>query len=313
MNNSGHATRGGVAVALASAIIYSGVSVLAKFAYRYQLTPLQLLKERYVIAAIVLKVIIGLSNWRLLIPRSWREAGTMFLFSAVFVTGPTLLYFMAVQLLPVSTAMFLFHCYPVFAGLFAWLILHEHITSTYVVSVAIIAIGLVLLLGATFRSVSARGVLTMLACTVAYGLFAVLSQHVARGADPRTLGLFNQVAPALVLCLLTAGEPVLYPVVFSSRTSLLAFAGIGLSAAGGMFLFVQGIALIGAQRAAIIDSLEPLLSSVYAFLLLGERMKPVALLGGMCIVAGVIVGSLPTRTTLDQPRGRPIGEGMSRR
>jgi len=70
-----------------------------------------------------------------------------------------------------------------------------------------------------------------------------------------------------------------------------------------MFLFVQGIALIGAQRAAIIDSLEPLLSSVYAFLLLGERMKPVALARrALCIVAGVIVGSLPARTTLDQQK-----------
>ena len=296
MEPTRHKDTGGITVAFASAIIYSGVSVLAKFAYRYELTPLQLLKERYVIATIVLTLIIGISNWRLLIPRSWREAGIMFGFSAVFVTGPTLLYFMAVQLLPVSTAMFLFHCYPVFAGLFAWLILHEHITRTYVASVAVIAVGLVLLLGATFRSVSARGVLTMLACTVSYGLFAVLSQRVARGADPRTLGLFNQLAPALVLCLLTAGEPVLYPVVFSSRTSLLAFVGIGLSAAGGMFLFVQGISMIGAQRAAIIDSLEPLLSSIYAFLLLGERMKPVALLGGLCIVAGVIVGSLPGQT-----------------
>ena len=296
MEPTRHKDTGGITVAFASAIIYSGVSVLAKFAYRYELTPLQLLKERYVIATIVLTLIIGISNWRLLIPRSWHEAGIMFGFSAVFVTGPTLLYFMAVQLLPVSTAMFLFHCYPVFAGLFAWLILHEHITRTYVASVAVIAVGLVLLLGATFRSVSARGVLTMLACTVSYGLFAVLSQHVAKGADPRTLGLFNQLAPALVLCLLTAEEPVLYPVVFSSRTSLLAFVGIGLSAAGGMFLFVQGISMIGAQRAAIIDSLEPLLSSIYAFLLLGERMKPVALLGGLCIVAGVIVGSLPGQT-----------------
>jgi len=102
------------------------------------------------------------------------------------------------------------------------------------------------------------------------------------------------VAPAVVLSLLTIGQPAFYPIVFSSRTATLAFAGIGLSAAGGMFLFVQGIAMIGAQRAVIIDSLEPVLSALYALVLLGERMKLVALAGGLLIVAGVVIGNLPT-------------------
>lgn len=287
--------KGGVVVAVASAVIYSGVSVLAKFAYQYNLSPVQLLKERYLLASIVLIAIVGLAKWRLLFPRNWHEAGVLLGFSAVFVTGPTLLYFTAVRLLPVSTAMFLFHCYPAFAGLFAWLILHEHVTRSYLTSVGIIAIGLLLLLGASFRSVSSVGILMMMACTVAYALYAVLSQRVMRGVDPRTLGLYNQLAPALVLCLLTMGQPVFYPVVFSSQTALLVFAGIGLSAAGGMFLFVQGISMIGAQRAVIIDSLEPLLSALYALLLLGEHMKPVALAGGLVIVAGVVIGNLPAR------------------
>lgn len=286
--------KGGILVALASAVIYSGVSVLAKFAYRYNLSPVQLLKERYLLASIILVVVIGLLNWHWLFPRSWHEAGVLLGFSAVFVTGPTLLYFTAVRLLPVSTAMFLFHCYPAFAGFFAWIILRERVTRAYLTSVGVIAVGLLLLLGASFRSVSGVGVLTMMACTVAYALYAVLSQRVIRGVDPRTLGLYNQVAPAMVLCLLTIGQPVFYPVVFSTRTSTLVFAGIGLSAAGGMFLFVQGIAMIGAQRAVIIDSLEPVLSALYALFLLGEHMKPVALVGGLLIVAGVVVGNLPT-------------------
>ena len=286
--------KGGILVALASAVIYSGVSVLAKFAYRYNLSPVQLLKERYLLASIILVVVIGLLNWHWLFPRSWHEAGVLLGFSAVFVTGPTLLYFTAVRLLPVSTAMFLFHCYPAFAGFFAWIILRERVTRAYLTSVGVIAVGLLLLLGASFRSVSEVGVLTMMACTVAYALYAVLSQRVIRGVDPRTLGLYNQVAPAMVLCLLTIGQPVFYPVVFSTRTSTLVFAGIGLSAAGGMFLFVQGIAMIGAQRAVIIDSLEPVLSALYALFLLGEHMKPVALVGGLLIVAGVVVGNLPT-------------------
>lgn len=241
--------KGGILVALASAVIYSSVSVLAKFTYRYGLTPAQLLKERYVVAGVFLTILLAVVDWHLLLPRNWREAGTLLGFSAVFVTGPTLLYFIAVKMLPVSTAMFLFHCYPAFAGIFAWLILHEHMTHTYAVSVGIIAIGLLLLLGASFHKISVAGVLTMLACAVTYALYTVLSQHLSQGTDPRTLGLYNQIAPAIVLCMITRGEPVLYPAILESRTFMLAVFGLGLSAAGGMFLFVQGIATIGAQRA----------------------------------------------------------------
>ncbi|MHB8107819.1 MAG: DMT family transporter, partial [Candidatus Cryosericum sp.] len=233
--------KGGILVALASATIYSGVSVLVKFAYGYNLNPMQLLKERYVLASAILVILLAVSNWRLLLPHSWHEAGILLGFSAIFVTGPTLLYFTAVRLLPVSTAMFLFHCYPAFAGVFAWVFLHERVTRGYLASVAVIAVGLLLLLGANFKSVSMLGVVTMMGCAVAYALFAVLSQRISKGVDPRTLGLYNQIAPALVLCVLTAGQPVLYPVIFSSHTAMLVFAGIGLSAAGGMFLFVQGI------------------------------------------------------------------------
>ena len=309
--NQPQARKGGFLVAIASAIIYSGVSVLAKFAYQYDLSPVQLLKERYILASVVLIAVVGIANWHLLFPRSWREGGILIGFSAIFVTGPTLLYFTAVRLLPVSTAMFLFHCYPAFAGLFAWLILHERVTRSYLMSVGIIAIGLLLLLGASFHSVSGIGILTMMACTVAYALYAVLSQRVMRGVDPRTLGLYNQLAPALVLCLLTIGQPVLYPVVFGSRTASLVFAGMGLSAAGGMFLFVQGISMIGAQRAVIIDSLEPVLSALYALLLLGERMKPVALVGGLLIVAGVIIGNLPARRATNATEVHPETTGQT--
>lgn len=289
--------KGGILVALASAVIYSSVSVLAKFTYRYGLTPARLLKERYVIAGVVLAVLLAVVDRRLLIPRNWREACTLVGFSAVFVTGPTLLYFVAVKMLPVSTAMFLFHCYPAFTGIFAWLILHERMNRTYAVSVGVIAIGLLLLLGASFHRISVAGVLTMLACAVTYALYTVLSQHISQGTDPRTLGLYNQIAPAVVLCMITLGEPMLYPAILESRTFMLAVLGLGLSAAGGMFLFVQSIAMIGAQRAVIIDSLEPLFSAFYASTLLQERMTPIALTGGLLIVAGVIIDNLPLRTT----------------
>jgi drug/metabolite transporter (DMT)-like permease len=67
--------------------------------------------------------------------------------------------------------------------------------------------------------------------------------------------------------------------------------------------------MIGAQRAVIIDSLEPVLSALYALVLLGEHMKPVALAGGLLIVTGVVVGNLPT-PKLNVPSTLPSTTGQ---
>jgi drug/metabolite transporter (DMT)-like permease len=50
-----------------------------------------------------------------------------------------------------------------------------------------------------------------------------------------------------------------------------------------------GIGLIGPSRVAIIGSFEPLVSILLAVVLLGERLLPLQIAGGMLILAGVVL------------------------
>jgi drug/metabolite transporter (DMT)-like permease len=57
-------------------------------------------------------------------------------------------------------------------------------------------------------------------------------------------------------------------------------------------LFTKGIRHIPALEANLIGTLEPILNPVWVFLFLGERMGRFALLGGLVVLAGVIVSAM---------------------
>jgi drug/metabolite transporter (DMT)-like permease len=74
---------------------------------------------------------------------------------------------------------------------------------------------------------------------------------------------------------------------------------LGVAVVAG-FLAVQGFYAgaqrVGAAQASLISTVEPLWTIVAASVLLGERLQPVQLVGGVMILAGVV---------LSQTRGRP--------
>ncbi len=56
-----------------------------------------------------------------------------------------------------------------------------------------------------------------------------------------------------------------------------------------MFFLNAGIQKVGPARAAIIGTIEPILTLIWTFLLLGEHMRPLQLVGGVLILASIIL------------------------
>jgi drug/metabolite transporter (DMT)-like permease len=72
--------------------------------------------------------------------------------------------------------------------------------------------------------------------------------------------------------------------------------------------FLAGLRRIGATNAAMLSTLEPVVTVLLAALLLGEILKPVTLLGGALILAAVII---LMRTELRVPANEQVGSGHS--
>jgi drug/metabolite transporter (DMT)-like permease len=89
-------------------------------------------------------------------------------------------------------------------------------------------------------------------------------------------------------------------------TNWLAIAYLGIFQIGLAFIFfTKGIKHIPALEANLIGTLEPILNPVWVFLFLGERMGKSALLGGLVVLAGVIVSAVGSAQTDKEPRSAP--------
>jgi len=76
-------------------------------------------------------------------------------------------------------------------------------------------------------------------------------------------------------------------------TDWLSIAYLGVIQIGLAFiLFTKGIKHIPALEANLIGTLEPILSPLWVFLFLGERMGAFALLGGLVVLVGVIISAI---------------------
>lgn len=197
----------------------------------------------------------------------------------------------ALEHLSISLATILLFTYPAFTALGAWGLLGQRPWLWHIVALAMTLAGGVLTtnLGDMQSGlVSALGVGLSLLAAVAHGLYIVLGERVA--------GALSAVqATTLTRAGILLGSMLLHPRVFSELPHvpwqgwvLCAFAA---SVAGvAPFLFLnRGIALIGANRAAIASVAELPFAMALGMLFQGDVILPLQWAGAVLIVAAVII------------------------
>jgi drug/metabolite transporter (DMT)-like permease len=115
-------------------------------------------------------------------------------------------------------------------------------------------------------------------------LVLLLRRERDRGAEAVLIG-GNALAAAALL-------PVVAPELTLTLRSAVILTLLGtVQLAGAYVLFVRGIRYVPAARAALISMLEPVANPIWVFLLVGERPRPAALVGGV-----VVLGAIAWRT-----------------
>jgi drug/metabolite transporter (DMT)-like permease len=72
------------------------------------------------------------------------------------------------------------------------------------------------------------------------------------------------------------------------------FLGVFCSAAG-YWLYIATLNAMGSGKASVYLNLIPVVAVAASYLILGERLGPLQLLGGVVVVAGVFLATAPVR------------------
>ncbi|HEY0259061.1 MAG TPA: EamA family transporter [Lacisediminihabitans sp.] len=190
---------------------------------------------------------------------------------------------------------------PVFAALFEWVWERRRPTSSWFACtlVAVLGIGLLAWSGAAADSSRPAGVALGLLAGLCYALYTYASSRaIGRGGSARGVmgGLFGAGAVLLVPVLLLLGAPLLQS---SATVAIGLYLAIGPMFVAYLF-FGVGLRSIHSSRATTITLIEPIVATVLAVLVVGERPS----LGGWIGLA-LVLGAVAVVATARQPDESP--------
>ncbi|HET8895661.1 MAG TPA: EamA family transporter [Protaetiibacter sp.] len=231
--------------------------------------------------------------------RGWIVAGAIgvFVYPLAFYTGMDLAGVAIGNVVALGSG-------PVVTALLEWLFERRPLTARWVVATALAVGGVAVLAFARHPGDTADGrvlpgVLAGLLAGLAYGLYTYASARAiaAGGTSLGAMGaMFGSGAVLLLPVLALTGAPLLADV-----TSLGIAAYLAL---GPMFVayLLVGVALrtMRASSVTTIALLEPVVATVLAVVVVGERLEPLAWAGLLAILGGIVVlvsARPPGRTT----------------
>lgn len=271
---------------LVSAAAFAANSILGKVAYANGFHVFQLLATRFVLASFGmwgLALLLGQS------PLRFGRARFLQLFGLGFVvyTAQSTAYFEALQTLPASLCVLIVYIYPSLTVVAGWLFFRRAIGRWHVVALVSSFAGIALLVGGAQLAL-AWGLVFAIAAPVVYTTYILVGEKVMAGVPALGASAVILTGAALAFCILaaTTGQVAL-PRGAGGWAVGIAIAIIPTMVA--ISLFMAGLPRVGANRAALLSTIEPVVTVLAAAVILGERLSVVQAAGGLLVMVAVVV------------------------
>ncbi len=312
----------GFACVIASALAFGVMAILARIAYEAGTDIPTLLALRFSIAAFVMLAFVTVTRRascrarqdaapgrpvgsRTAAAPERSDVARLIGLGAVGYAGQAFSFFAALMFAPAGIVALLLYTHPAMVALLAAAWLHEPLTRARMLAllVALAGTALTILPGlgrgdAVGVPTQPLGVLLGLAAAVIYAVYIVAGAGVTRRVAAPVMSAVIIASAAAVFVLIVLWRGPHWP---ATTQGWLAVLGIALvSTVAAITLFFAGVARIGPTRASTLSTVEPAFTVVLAAAVLGERVTLIQLVGGMLILAAVVLlaraGETPAAT-----------------
>ncbi len=275
---------------LASATAFGTLAIFAKLGYAAGLGTEQTLAFRFLLAAIgmvALAFALGQNPLRL----GRKQLLTLFGLGAIVYTGQSLTYFIALRTLEASLVVLIAYIYPSLVVVAGWLFLRRAVSVWHGIALAMSFAGVALLLGGARFHLSWPLVVPLvlaIASPTIYTGYILIGERVMTSVPAVAASAVIMSGAAIAFCALAALN---HQLAFPANARGWA-VGVGIALIPTMIaisLFLAGLPRIGAARAALLSTWEPVVTVFLAVVVLGDRLSFVQVLGGVLVIVAVIV------------------------
>ena len=288
----------GMMLVALSAAGFGTLPLFGRYAYADDMDALTILFFRFSLAASLMLALLILRREHL--PRG---AALLRLIGmgALGYVGQAFAYLTALKYASAGLVALLLYLYPVFVALLAALVLHEPLTGVKGLALGLALVGTALTVGPAGGQ--ALGTLLAVAAAAIYSVYIIVGTHVMK-----------HVSAVQSSAVIFAAAGVTSGVLMVVNGPRLPATGAGWTAIASIVLiatvlpvvaFLSGLERIGPTNAAMLSTLEPVVTVLLATWWLNERLKPVTWLGGGLILIAVL---LLTHSELRRTQSAVISE-----
>lgn len=272
---------GAAQIALAS-LGFGAMALCANLAYREGVDTASLLMLRFVLASIVLGLLAARGG-----THAWptRKAALAYVLMGCVYALMAWSYFSALRYAASSTVALVLYTFPVMVAIAAALLGLDRFGLAEGLAVAGAVLGMGLMLG-TNLSGSGAGFALAFTSALCYASYILLGSKVQSSASPIAASTLVLASAAVIFTLLATWRGIHLP---TSATGWAAVVVLALfSTALAIAAFVAGLGRVGPTLAAILSTLEPVVTIGIGITFLHETLQGNAVLGGVLILGSAI-------------------------
>ncbi len=210
--------------------------------------------------------------------------------AGLVMAGDLIVWHWSIKFTTIANSVLLANFAPIFVTIGGWLLFRQRVTKLFVAGMVLAILGAMMLVGASFSLSREHMIGDLLALTTAvfYGSYILAVKRSRENHSTATVMAWAAGVSSLVLLPIAfLAEGTLFATSLSGWAVLL---GLGLfSHAGGQGLITFALAHLPASFSSVTLLLQPVLSAVFAWLLLNEALTPGQMLGGLVVLTGIFL------------------------
>ena len=272
----------GILLIAISAASFGTLAIFGRFAYEDGMDIFTILFLRFGVSAAFMTIILLLRKEQF--PRG-RILAQLVGMGALGYVGQSFSYLTAINYASAGLVALLLYLYPIFVAVLSTVFLNEKLTRIKVTALMLALFGTALTVGPAGGQMS--GILLAISAALIYSVYIIVGTNVMKHVSAVQSSTVIFASAGIVYGLLTLSNGAHFP---ASNSGWLAMLGIILiSTIIPVVTFLAGLERIGPTNAAMLSTLEPVVTVLLAAWLFGERLMPIVLVGGGLILVAVIL------------------------
>ena len=272
----------GILLIITSAASFGTLAIFGRFAYAEGMDTFTVLFLRFGLSASFMTLMLILRKEPF--PRG-RVLAQLIGMGAVGYAGQSFLYMTAIKYASAGLVALLLYLYPFFVAILSMVFLHEKLTRVKAMALVLALAGAALTVG----PVSGQLIGAVMAITAAlvYSIYIIVGANVTKHVSAFQSSTVIFASGAAVYGTLTFINGANFP---TTNPGWLAISGIVfISTIIPVSTFLAGLERVGPTNAAMLSTIEPVVTVLLATWLFGDKLLPIVLVGGILILIAVVI------------------------